>query len=103
MPLATEAWLEWEVKPQGAPFDGVDVKRGERRTLSQGVPVVLEEVALATATPDPLEIEDGEYHWRGRVATTNPLVPCTSWFGIPGNNLTELKLRKPAPVGTSPP
>jgi hypothetical protein len=34
-------------------------------------------------------------HWRARIATNNPLFPRTAWFSIPGNSITEAKLRKP--------
>ena len=37
----------------------------------------------------------GNYHWRARVATNNPLFPHTAWFSVPGNNITETKLKKP--------
>ena len=35
------------------------------------------------------------YHWRARVATSNPLFPHTAWFGLPESSLTEAKLRTP--------
>ncbi len=38
------------------------------------------------------------FHWRARVATTTPLVAHTAWFSVPGNNITESKLRKPETI-----
>jgi hypothetical protein len=35
------------------------------------------------------------HKWRARIVTNNPLLPCTRWFSLPGNNVTEAKLRKP--------
>lgn len=38
----------------------------------------------------------GAFHWRGRIATTNPLFPHTAWFSAAGNAVTETKLRNVA-------
>ena len=38
------------------------------------------------------------YHWRSRIVSTNPLFPHSPWTSLPGNNVTETKLRTAACV-----
>jgi len=86
------AWLEWEVKPFGQAFDGIGINRGAPQSLvpSEGTIVFNEMISLSSASAG----EDGRlFHWRVRVATNNPLFPRTSWFSVPGSNITEAKLR----------
>ena len=97
------AWLEWEVKPLGVAFDGNGIQRGAERVLNPaGGDVTFDELAGSgpskTAGPRKklIKVSPGNlYHWRARFATNNPLFAHTAWFSVPGNNLTESKIRRP--------
>ena len=92
-PGPTTAHLEWEVKPHGVPFDGAGIQSGAEQPISGGGPLTFNELA---STDDSVPwMRGGSYRWRARVATSDPLFPNTAWFSVPGNNITEAKLRKP--------
>jgi len=96
-PQPALAFLEWEVKPYGQPFDGSGVERSAVG-LVLGVPsatVVLEELATTRFDPPKRFDVDGELvHWRARVVTTNPLQPTTAWFSPSGRSPTAGMLRR---------
>ena len=93
---APTAWLEWEVKPLGVPFDGSNVERGTPQTIpTGGGSLILEElVALSDDRPHLRFARSRQYSWRLRVATGDPLLPHTAWFSIPGSNRSEAKVRR---------
>jgi len=97
-PATPIAWLEWELKLLGEPFDGTGIERGTPQSLvPAGGNLVLDELVEATPRSGRTGYAgEGVFHWRARVATNNPLFPHTAWFSVPGNNVTETKLRKPA-------
>jgi hypothetical protein len=95
-PETPTAWLEWELKPLGAPsFTGSGIERGTAQSLfPPGGTLTFDEPALAGRQWDSLHVAAPVvFHWRARVATSNPLFPHTAWFSVPGNNITESKLR----------
>jgi hypothetical protein len=96
-PATPRAYLEWEVKPSGTPFDGSGIERS-----ALGVPLVpgtgavtLEETARLGLGARMQLTENASFHWRARVATDNPLFAHTPWFSQAGNTLSEAKLRRP--------
>jgi hypothetical protein len=82
--------LEWEVKPLGAPFNGVGL--GHSAVQDTGAPapsgsaVSFDEVVAGLA-------EGTFYHWRSRIVSTDQLFPRSPWMSLAGNNVTETKLR----------
>ncbi len=99
------AFLEWEVKPLGTPLDGTDVQTSAGQALQPaGGTVVFDEPALVLDSLPPRIrfLAARSIHWRARIATNNPLFPHTAWFSIPGNCITEAKLRKPAKLLQDP-
>jgi len=93
-----EAWLEWEVKPLGVPFDGTGIRRGTAQALgAPGGSVNVDELAsIDDAAGHARTSTARSYHWRARVATNQPLFPNTAWFSLPGSSPSEAKVRKPA-------
>jgi hypothetical protein len=89
------AYLEWEVKPLGRPFDGRGVQRSPIGTplVPFAGPTTLDELVVPPAPAPRIRFAPQALHWRARIATNNPLFPNTAWFSIPGNNITETKLR----------
>jgi hypothetical protein len=84
-------WLEWEVKPYGAPFNGQNLASGSK--LDTGIPVSgngsrinLTETVLGLTG-------GGRYCWRARIASNSPFFPRSPWFWLPGNAATELDVR----------
>jgi hypothetical protein len=91
------AFLEWEVKPLGVPFDGMSIERSAvgAPLYPPGGMATLNELTAAGLLPPKLRLaKAASFHWRARIATNNPLFPNTAWFGLQGNNITEAKLRK---------
>jgi hypothetical protein len=87
------------VKPLGVAFDGVGIEQGTPQSLlSSGGSLTFDELVLTGQGPDHLGFAK-VYRWRARVATNNPMFPHTAWFSVPGNNITEAKLRRPALFG----
>ena len=82
--------LEWEVKPLGAPFDGVGI--GSTPLADSGIPGPGGSVALYSQIVSGLG-EGGHYKWRTRITSGNPLFPRSPWKSLPNNSLTEAKLR----------
>jgi len=80
--------LEWEMKPQGAPFNGTDIQRS-----------VLVDPGPGTDSRFPFDetvtglSEGTSYHWRARITSPNPYFPSSPWMSQAGNNITETKLR----------
>ena len=81
------------MKPLGEPFDGTLLSRSKEQLLpGPGKVVTFNELAdVGFSRPT----ENASFHWRARIATSDPLVPPTIWFSQPGDNITEAKLRKP--------
>jgi hypothetical protein len=79
-----------EAKPLGTAFDGV-VTAASSPVLtgpagaSGSVTSFNQSVAGLT--------EGTFYHWRARTVSSDPFFPGSAWFSLPGNNLTETKLR----------
>jgi hypothetical protein len=96
-----EAWLEWEVKPLGVPFDGAGLRAGTPQTLPStgGVLSFDEHTSIDDALPHARSVEAHSYRWRARVATNSALFPHSAWFSVSGSTITEAKLRKPRRVG----
>jgi hypothetical protein len=81
--------LEWEVKPQGVPFDGTGLQQGAVWTDSTLSPPVLQE--WVTALPTGFN-----YHWRVRVrqrAATSPFQLWGRWLAQPWAGWNEADLR----------
>ena len=83
------AFLEWEVKPLGVPFDGLGLGRS-----ALGQPVD----PFSALSFDELVLPNGDrtlpYKWRARVVLEgNPFFPSTPWFSPPDNARTETDLR----------
>jgi FG-GAP repeat protein/VCBS repeat protein len=91
------AMLQWELEPQGEPFDGQDLGSSPFPTplAPPGGRLGLEELASTRFDPPRLHDMHGElFHWRARFVTSCPLQPCTAWFTMPGNSMGEAKLRR---------
>jgi hypothetical protein len=90
------AFLEWEVEPLRVTFYGVGIERsaGQSLTPAGGTLTFNEPAAAFLSSPKLRFALARSFHWRARIATDNPLFPHTAWFGIPGNNLSEAKLRQ---------
>ncbi len=95
------ARLEWEVRPLRDSLDGTHVESGTEQPVT-GAPLTFDElVQCPSAGPPSLTVVAPlhgldvarAFHWRARVRTNNPLFPVTPWVTIPGNNVTESKLR----------
>jgi len=96
-PGASTAQLEWEVKAMGVPFDGQGVESGTPQPLGPGGgPLVFDELVTPADVGRSFLTRATIYRWRARIATDDPLRPHTPWFSVPGNALTEAKLRKSA-------
>ena len=83
--------LEWEVEPDGVPFDGQGLATGVVRdsgvpTGGSGSTVPLDELAAGLA-PGTL------YHWRLRILSGSPFFPRSRWLWLPGNSVTEADVR----------
>ena len=82
--------LQWEAKPLGTSFNGAATG------LS---PVVLTGPPGASGSATNLNqsvasLSEGTfYHWRARTVSADPFFPRTPWMSLPGNNVTETKLR----------
>lgn len=86
-----KVWLEWEVKPFRARFDGCGIGTGS--TYDTGAPVAGEgSYRLIREVVSGLPSGVGQ-HWRLRVASSNPYFPRTPWFSHSGNAPTELDFR----------
>jgi hypothetical protein len=84
--------LEWEVDHIRQLFDGTDV-HSAATYADTGAPVPGEDSVIELT-----EVVDGltagmPYHWRLRVVSRNPFFPRTPWMSLPGNSITETKLR----------
>jgi hypothetical protein len=89
-PGTPTAFFEWEVKPHDEAFDGTGLQRSP---VGQAVglgPATLAFDELATRPG----IAEGLFKWRARfVLESSPLLSRTRWFSVPGNAVTEGKLR----------
>ncbi len=96
LPPGTSARLEWQVAPLGVALDSVALESGPAQPLT-GAPLVFDESAtfgsLSGSKP---------FHWRARVRTNHPFLPVTPWTWLPGNGVTEGKLRPGPALPTSP-
>ncbi len=100
--LTPTAHLEWEVRPLQSPLDGSHQKSGAEQSIT-GAPLSFNELVQIHSAPNQAltvgntshELFDARraFHWRARLRTNNPLFPVTPWVTLPGNNVTETKLR----------
>ncbi|MFN0244821.1 MAG: integrin alpha [Planctomycetota bacterium] len=92
--LAPVARLEWEVAPLSDPLDGSALASGASQALD-GSPLVFNELAqFPVLSAGPLQsVAQGAFHWRARLRTNNPVFPVTPWVTMPGNCMSETKLR----------
>ncbi len=97
--LTPMAHLEWEVAPLHAALDGSWIQSGTDQTIT-GLPLLFNEIA-EFVRPGSAQVPSGSafhqaagvFHWRVRLRTNNPLLPVTHWVSMPGNDITEAKLR----------
>lgn len=91
--------LEWEVKSQSQPLNGLGLQHSASYVDTGAVgtaPIVFNEIASGL-------LPSRTHHWRARITTHNPLFPHTRWVSMPGNNNSETKLRTVCdPSVTSP-
>jgi hypothetical protein len=95
------AKLEWEVEALSSPLDGDNVQLGLGEEAIDGSLLRFNEIASFKDDVAPLTVGIGHhqparshpFHWRARIRTNNPLFPVTPWVTIPGNNVSETKLR----------
>src|SRR5262245_40506840 len=82
--------LQWEVKPLGTPFDGtgtVSTPPADTGTPgSAGSGIVQSEPIAGLAGA-------AFHHWRTRTLSSDPFFPHSHWASLPGNGVTESKLR----------
>jgi hypothetical protein len=77
--------MTFEVKPQGAAFDGAGVQHSTYAPAPGGAATFIWPVAgLSTATP---------YHWRIRSDSRNPFFPRTPWISLAYNSAGEWDVR----------
>jgi hypothetical protein len=82
--------LEWEVEPLGSPFDGAGIAFSTVRDT--GAPTV--SGSAVSIDPSITGLFEGTfYHWRARITSSDPFFPRSPWRSVPGNNVTETKLR----------
>jgi len=89
-PALPSARLQWQVKPLGSPLSGAPIQSGDPQTLNGSTLVFGESASFP---------QHQVQHWRARLRTNNPVFPVTPWVWLPGNGMTEAKLR----VGPPPP
>ncbi len=82
--------LQWEAKPLGIPFNGVPT--GLSPAVLTGPPGATGSAANLNQSIASLN-EGSFYHWRVRTVSVDPFFPRTPWMSLPGNNVTETKLR----------
>jgi hypothetical protein len=81
--------LQWEVEPLGTPFDGHGLGLSPLRDT--GAPAG---GSAASIDGSVTGLSEGTfYHWRARIVSADPFFPRSPWRSIPGNNVTETKLR----------
>jgi hypothetical protein len=84
------ASLQYEVKPVGVPFNGVDLVTGSVHDTgapgTSGSAVLLSELATDLAPNTP-------YHWRLRTVSSSPYFPWSPWSSLPYNGVTEMDVR----------
>ncbi|HWO51631.1 MAG TPA: FG-GAP-like repeat-containing protein, partial [Ornithinibacter sp.] len=83
-------WLEWEVKPLGAAFNGQGIVAGQVKDT--GVPMGPGSIAPLTEVVSGL-VNNTRYCWRARVASRSPFFPRGPWLMHAGNALREADLR----------
>ncbi len=89
--------LEWEVVRLGESFDGTSI---ERNATFTDTGIVDEEGSVQGLTGEVDGLAQGSFfHWRLRIVSRNPFFPRTPWMSIPGNSITETKLRTSGRVG----
>ncbi len=84
-----------------SPLDGDNVQSGLGEEAIDGSLLRFNEIASFKDDVAPLTVGIGHhqparshpFHWRARIRTNNPLFPVTPWVTIPGNNVSETKLR----------
>ena len=96
----TRTKLEWEVKPLGTPFNGIESKVGVHWTPGDPAGVDLSEVETGL-------FDENVYHWRVRLRYDQGMTPYAQrsrWLTIPWNGWQEADLRTgdPAPAGRIP-
>jgi hypothetical protein len=84
------------VKPLGVPFNGQNLESGSPLVGPGAGPTIFDESASPSGSSHLFATRAGIYRWRVRIATDDPLHPHTPWFSVPGNAVTEAKLRKSA-------
>ncbi len=95
-PKGAKARLEWEVVGLDDRFDETTIHWGRFEPLAKAPLTFNELVYFPTASPgSPAHGKDPPrlYKWRVRALTNNPVLPVTPWVSMPGNNVTESKLR----------
>jgi hypothetical protein len=82
--------LQWEAKPLGTPFNrtglGTSTLRQTSTPGASGSAVSFNETIAGLAGGT-------FYHWRSRTVSSDPFFPRSPWMSLPGNNVTETKLR----------
>ncbi|MFN0244820.1 MAG: hypothetical protein ACKVWV_18190 [Planctomycetota bacterium] len=81
-----------------------------RSTPITGSPLTFNELVAFALTADVVlpfgfahYVAAGPHHWRARLRTNNPLSPVTPWVTMPGNCVSETKLRSRKLHGTREP
>ncbi len=91
------AFLEWEVKPLGVPFDELGHGRSTSgQTVDPFSALAFNEVVLLNSDHRFPYEPWRSYKWRARVVLEgNLFFPSTPWFSIADNARTEADLRFP--------
>jgi hypothetical protein len=86
-------WLQWEVKPAGAPFDGIGIGEG-LRTYDTGAPQETFGGSFVPMSEIVVGLDDQtRYRWRARMASRSPFFPRTPWLTMPLNAPGEMDFR----------
>jgi hypothetical protein len=86
---SAEAKLEWELKPLGVGFDGLDTQFGSEWLYTGTDGIALDQLVFPPAAQTT-------YHWRARVryrAATTPYQRSGRWLTMASNGLQEADLR----------
>jgi hypothetical protein len=83
-------WLEWEVKPLGAVFNGQGIVAG--LVKDTGPPMGPGSIVPLTEVVNGL-VNNTRYCWRVRIASRSPFFPRSPWLMHSGNGLREADLK----------
>ncbi len=82
--------LQVEAKPLGSSFNGV-ASAASSSVLTGPVGA---SGSVTNFNQSIAGLSEGTfYHWRARTVSSDPFFPRSAWFSLPGNNVTETKLR----------